>query len=464
LALAAVILLVPVCALAEVLVRWTEPQVPSRESLGIGTLVVPAGNATAITEAIDKGYRVFVAVEGTKLASFAPVPRGIAGIVVEGSAPAGGLRQAEARFQAAGIRLRRTDDRGKWPHIRTNWVTTERGVLQVTGRSAQPWIENNAALLRIGRAASPQSPPLLTYAWKPIVLSDVDEGPALENYLVAIAETGSFGGDLLLPLHPRLQKRLLLGQPRAREEWAGIRRAMEFYAWDLPRRYEPVANIGVIAAEPMAGFELFNLLARHNLPFELVSPAEARTRDLSSMDLLISLEAPGAAQAQALSAFAEKGGAVVVLPGQGGKSDAANWPWRQSSRTESTGRLAYAHGKGQVIELTTPVADPDAFAMAMRQVLGPDRRVIDIWNGITVLTGAYRDPEGSVLVTLLNYAHQELPVQLRVRGAFSVVQYESPGEPPALLRFEHRNGFTELVVPALRTGGRLFLTRQTGSR
>jgi hypothetical protein len=461
---AAAVLLVPAGTRAEVLVRWTEAQVPSRQSLGIETLVIPAGNGAAITDAIDKGYRVFVAIEGTKLAGFAPAPRKIAGIVVEGLVPAGELRQARARLQASGIRLLRTDDRGKWPHIRTNWVTTERGVLQVTGRSAQPWIENNAALLRIGRAASPPSPPLLTYAWKPSVLSDADEGPALDDYLVAIAETGSFGGDLLLPLHPRLQQRLLLGQPRAREEWTGIRRAIEFHAWDLPRRYEPVANIAVIAVDPMAGFELLNLMARHNLPFELVSPAEAATRDLSSMDLLISLASPDAAQAQVLSRFAEQGGAVVIMPEQGGKSDSAKWPWRHSPGSESTGGRAYVQGKGQVIELTTPVTDPDAFAMAMRQVLGPDRRVIDIWNGITVLAAPYRDPEGSVLVTLLNYAHQELPVQLRVRGTFAVVQYESPDQPPALIQFEHRNGFTELVVPALRTGGRLFLIRQTGSR
>ncbi len=49
-------------------------------------------------------------------------------------------------------------------------------------------------------------------------------------------------------------------------------------------------------------------------------------------------------------------------------------------------------------------------------------------------------------------------VQLRVKGTFSQVHYESPDEPPVLLPFEHRNGFTELVLPALRVGARIFFT------
>ena len=55
------------------------------------------------------------------------------------------------------------------------------------------------------------------------------------------------------------------------------------------------------------------------------------------------------------------------------------------------------------------------------------------WNGITVLTAPYLDPDGkSMLVTAVNYAHQPLPVQMRVRGTFAVVHYESPDEPLTL--------------------------------
>ena len=61
--------------------------------------------------------------------------------------------------------------------------------------------------------------------------------------------------------------------------------------------------------------------------------------------------------------------------------------------------------------------DPNAFALEVRQLLGRERRVVDIWNGITVLAAPYEEPKGRARVlTVLNYAHQPLPVQMRVRG------------------------------------------------
>jgi hypothetical protein len=105
------------------------------------------------------------------------------------------------------------------------------------------------------------------------------------------------------------------------------------------------------------------------------------------------------------------------------------------------------------------IGDPNTFALEMRQMLGRDHRAIDIWNGITVVAAPYREPDGeAVLVAVLNYAHQLLPVQLRIRGTFSTVRYETPEDPAALLPHEHRDGCTEFVLPALHIGGRVFLS------
>jgi hypothetical protein len=94
----------------------------------------------------------------------------------------------------------------------------------------------------------------------------------------------------------------------------------------------------------------------------------------------------------------------------------------------------------------------------VRNRLGPERRSVDIWNGITVLVEPRRDPvDGTVLLSLVNYAHEERPVQLRVRGTFAAVTYESPEQALMLLPFTHRHGATEFVVPDLRVGGRVFL-------
>jgi hypothetical protein len=450
-------------ARAEILVRWDRDRIPSRESLRIQSVVIPAGNVPAIQSALTQGYRIFLEVDAAALAGFKPPVENPAGVVVKGATTAKDLLLLKQRLKSPATTVLALEERGKWPHIRTNWVTANKGVLQVTSRSSQPWIENNAALLRIADAMHSGSAPVLIYPWKPITLSDVDEGPALENYLVAIAEAGSFGADLVLPLHERLQRSLLLGQPRARADWSEILRYIEFYSWNLPSRYQRIANIGVLAAEPMLSFEVMNLLTRHNLPFELIAATSLAT-GLTSFDVVIALDQPDAAQIGVLSEFARKGGAVVLANAQGNVASgpASAWPWRAASPVLKTAaRATYRLGEGRVIEVLSPIGDPNAFAMEMRQILGREHRVIDIWNGITVLTAPYRDPKGAtVLLTALNYAAQPLPVQLRVQGTFTVLQFESPEQSPTLLPFEHRDGYTEFILPGLRIGGRVFLSQK----
>jgi hypothetical protein len=127
-------------------------------------------------------------------------------------------------------------------------------------------------------------------------------------------------------------------------------------------------------------------------------------------------------------------------------------------------RASYQFGEGRVVELLKRVADPNRFALEVRDVLGRERRVIDLWNGITVLAAPYEEPGGTtVLVTLVNYAHDPESVQVRVPGAYSIVEFEAPEAEPALLPYTSRDGYTEFVLPALRVGGRVFLSRQAGS-
>jgi hypothetical protein len=413
----------PVSSYAEVLVRWDQEQVPSRESLDVSALLVPAKNSRAVENSLAQGYRVYLEVEAAAVPGFTPPSDRLAGIVVRGPVSPSQLSQLRQRLGSSGTRVLALEERGKWPHIRTNWVTKRNEVLQVSSRTAQPWIEQNAALVRIAQASQPGSAPLLTYPWRPITLSDVDEGPRLEDYLVAIADAGSVGADLVLPMHERFQRNLLLGKPDARRWWTEIRSYIDFYSWNLPNRYRPLANIGIVTADPMASFEVMNLLARHNLPFEIIAPEGLATRGLTPFNVVIVLNQPQGAQAGVLAEFAKNG--------------------------------------GRVVERLSGVADPNAFALEIRRMLGRERRIIDVWNGITVLAAPYQEPGGrSVLVTALNYACEPLPVQMRVRGTFSVVQYESPEEGTALLPHRHIAGYTEFLLPALRIGARVFLSQE----
>ena len=203
----------------------------------------------------------------------------------------------------------------------------------------------------------------------------------------------------------------------------------------------------------MRWFEVMNLLARHTLPFDPIPQDKfVASRDLSALDLLVILDAPDARQVGILTSFAEKGG-TVVLPGIQGK-----FPWQSATPTAKTDtQTTYTVGKGRIVEHRDPPANPDTFALQVRQLLGRDNRVLQMWNGITVIAARY-ESGGTVLLTALNYAHQELPLQVRVPGKFSAVQYESPETTMTLLPYQQRDGFTEFVIPALRVGARIFLT------
>jgi len=443
-------------ASAETLIRWDLERIPPTAALGITTLVVPAAQPATIRAALEQGYRVYVEIEAASAVTFKPIA-GAAGVIVKGTLPAAQLD----RLAQYGTPVRVADDRGKWPHIRTNWVTRNKDVLQVTNRSSQPWLENNEALVRIAMARAPAAPPvLLTYTWQAVTVSDLDRGPRLENYLVAIAEAGSFGADLVLPLHQRFEEALVNGDPDARADWAEITRFVAFYAWNVPFQHQAVANVGVVTADPMRAFELMNLLARHNLPFVSMAPSALAAHELTGIDLLIVLDDLDDRGLQRVDAFANAGGTALVAGTAAVKPGAAALPWHRSAPVKSERRVSYTVGKGRVVESPTAPSDPNTFALDMRQLLGSGRRIVDIWNGITVLVAPYARRSGDgLLLTALNYAAQPLPIQVRVRGTFSRVQYEAPGQPAALLPFEHRDDGTEFVLPALRIGARIFLTR-----
>lgn len=406
-------------AAAEILVRWDQDRVPAMLALGIDALVIPADRTEAIRHAAQQGYRVFLEVEAGKLASLTVPPAARGGVVVRGTATSAQLRLLRAKVGGGGARVLTLEERGKWPHVRLNAVTKRGDVLQVAGRSAQPWLENNGALARIaGMQAEPSS--LLSYPWTPLTVSDEDEGPSVDHYLVAIAEAGSLGASLELPLHERFQQALLRGDPEARADWAAIRRAMAFYAWDLPRRYQPIATVGVVTADPLVSFEMTNLLTRHNVPFALVDPSNAAADVLRDLSLVIVVDAPGPELARTIDG-AEARGVTVIRP-------------------------------------DGPVIDPNAFALDVRNQLGPERRVVDVWNGITVLVTPWRADDGTVMLGIVNYASETRPIQVRVRGIFATVHAESPEHEAMLIPFTSRDGFTEFVLPDVRIGARVFLT------
>ena len=444
-------------AQAEVLIRWDHARIPPPQVLGVTTLVVPSAAEETVRQARALGYRVYLEIEGSAIGNVPEPPAGVAGVIVTGTADAGRLRELARRLAASGVRVLAADARARWPHIRSSTVTRNGDVLQVSARSAQPWIETNAALAPLRRMEAAEPPTILRVEPPPRA-----DGAELDEYLLAIAEAGSFRSPVVLSLAPALQRDLAEGTGPARADWASVRESLRFEAANSGTPVEPLVNVGIAASEPLFWFDVLNLLARHNVTFQLLDPASLQPEHLAPFDLLIVLDADRTRPGMLLD-YARQGRTLVVSQP---RDEGARMPWRQGAPAATPDeRPVYEAGRGRVIELPAGPGNPDAFALWIRQLLGRDRRVLDVWNGITIVATPFVSPDsGELLVTLLNYAARSLPVQLRVRGTFASARFESPGAAPILLPCTSRNGFTELVIPALRIGGHVILRSGDANR
>src|SRR4029077_20626109 len=132
------------------------------------------------------------------------------------------------------------------------------------------------------------------------------------------------------------------------------------------------------------------------------------------------------AAVRAISSFASKGG-IVVLVGVPG-----SYPWQSGQAYPAAEHsVAYSAGTGRIIELPGPVIDPETFAQDIQRLLvmdsNKDKTEISLWNASTVMAVPYHVPGGSeTVVELVNYAQEPIPIQVRVRGAYSSVLYETP--------------------------------------
>ena len=151
---------------------------------------------------------------------------------------------------------------------------------------------------------------------------------------------------------------------------------------------------------------------------------------------------------------------IAVLVGLKG-----SYPWQSSPPGTKTGQaVTYKVGGGRIIELAEPVADPETFAEDVRRLLPRQEVWFRLWNALTTLGTLYRQPGSSDYeLDLVNYLQDPLRVQVRVKGSFTSVRYETPERGCCqLLPSAVRNGFTEFIVPELAIGGRVHLGMAEG--
>lgn len=444
-----------------VLLRWTQPAVPAREVLGLDSLVIPGGPNEAVVAARARqlGYRVYLEVplpRGSAI-SDTVAAQGVSGIILE----PGEATQVQAEAAAAKMRLSHpgllvlvVDRTAKEPQMRGHSIVSNDGVLEASSPTEQPWLDCNLALVRYDAILHPAQVPLYQFDWELPEPLQRREGPSAGAYALAAAEAGAFHADVILNVREDLQTRLAQGEAGALAFWARVRPYLQF-AQSSPAKLQPQADIGVVADSGYDWFEPANLMARHNIPFRILTPAELSGGALHGLNLLVTFAAPDHDAVAAVAKFASRGGTAVLVNAKG------MYPWHSARPIRSNEAVAdYAVGKGKVIELLKAVDDPDTFASDIRRLMDKSVPLISLWNALTTIAVPYQKPSSADLVVeLVNYAQDALPVQVRVKGTFSSIRYESPEDGCCRkLQARPEKGSTEFVVPRLATAGRVYLS------
>ncbi len=456
-----VFVLVSTSAWSNVLLHWTSSALPPAKELGFNDLVLTwTDRFLPQAKAAQRlGYRVYVEVPLNQAAAATEAgASGLEGIIVT-------VRQSErAELEKSLPQLRSAHPKlrflvlnsdGKRPEMRGSLVIKRGSVLEVSSPTAQPWIDTNLALVKIEQRAHPGQVPLYTFSWEGSADPGQQQSPlTAADYSLAVAEAGAFHADLILEVDERLQKALGEHEPEAWKLWNQVRSYANFYSPTVGQELQAAANIAVVVDDPDTSDEAMNLMARHNIPFEVLRPADLKEDSLQAVNVIVVFANPDSRTYERLAELATNGKIVVLVDAHG----SSPWQTRDAIRlNEHT--LSYALGTGKVLELSEPVTDPEMFAQDIQRLLGKENVLMSLFNGLTTIVVPYRDQGEAVKVLeFVNYAEEPLRVQVQVKGSFASVRYETPGHKccESLVPTKH-NGFTEFVIPELRIAGRALL-------
>jgi hypothetical protein len=441
-----------------VLLRWTQPAVPATDILAVNGLVIPWGPTAvaAAKRARGLGYDVYLEVDLQQASAAVSAAQGLSGIMLD----PGGTTQLAAEQAAARLRLQHPGlpilvvDRGaKQPQMRGHSVITSHGVLETSSPTEQPWLDCNLALVRYDRALYSHQAPLYQFDWDLPEPLQQQQGATAADYILAAAEAAAFRADVILSLRDDVQARLAHGEAQALTFWKQVRPYLRF-AQGGPAYPAAPAEVAVIPDNDYNWFEPANLMARHNIPFQIVNPARLTSRELHQFHVLVIFVVPNKDAANNILEFASRGGVAVLVDAKGA------YPWHSEKATrENNATATYLLHKGRIMELLKPVDDPDTFASDIRRLLAKRMPSISLWNAWTTIAVPYRRPgSADMVVELVNYAQDPLSVQAQVKGRFGSIRYESPQDGCCRdLKAVQENGFTQFVVPNLATAGRVYL-------
>ena len=453
-------------AWGSVFILWGESPLPPASSLGVNNVVFSWKSGvppSLFTRARKQGYRVYLEAPLAQAAAAAEqgANAGCTGIILnftesdraKAQTVVDGLRSAYPK-----LTFRMFAAAGKRPEMRGSLIMKRDSILEVSSPTMQPWIDTNLAAIKVAQRAEPSNVPVYTFSW-----AISDEGPptiTASDYSLAIAEAGAFHADLVLQVDDHLQRSLSHGEAAAWTLWGEVRSMANFTAGGMEEALEPAANVAVVLDELDSASEVPNLLARHNIPFKVLFPADLNAKAMGGFDVVVVFTKPDRAAGEQIADLAARGKTVVLVDAHG------TYPWQKREPVQlNEHTVSYALGSGKILELSEPVSDPEIFAQDIRRLLGKRDSLLSLWNGLTTVAVPYKDRSGTLkVIEFVNYATDPIRVQMQVKGWFTTIRYETPehGCCELLVPVKH-DAFTEFVIPQLHIGGRVHLDSQPHS-
>lgn len=304
--------------------------------------------------------------------------------------------------------------------------------------SSQPWIESNIWLVRSFAFVSPS---------RAVWISSQLENASAIDYERAVADAAAAGGRWIVSLDDTLRTKLRARDRSALETWHRVSSYLKFAeshaAW---RALVPYGNVGIVvdsaSTKQDASEEYLNLVARRQVPYQLVACSGLNAAAVAKLRALVAteLDPPSAAERKLLQDFAKDGGLVIVGPS-----------WGDAPKTEPFAEIPA--GKGRVVVYKEP--DPETVARDLKEILSDDDLGVVPFNVPSVITMASGGGPGQpLLVQLVNYFdHPVEAITLRASGKFHSARLETPGAAAVDLPLRYDEGRAEVTIPKLLLWG-----------
>jgi len=305
---------------------------------------------------------------------------------------------------------------GVWPRV----LPAEEEDAALAGATGGPWVDSNAAVIRLAQTNEPGRQVWLTYP-----PPGAKEIVPPEDYVRPIAEAGAYGAHWVIALDGQFAQGINQKHDRALGVWRRMMGVLSLFEsrreW---RAWRPVAALAVVSsfegdAQLMAE-EFLNLAPRRHLAHRIVLASEVAAASFEEQKAILYLDAapPEGDPRITLLRFAEDGGTVFAPRGI-----------IQAKRIETRQEHAiHQLGRGRVITPLEKWEDPFALARQVHLLLSIREDVVQVWNGGDMNSHYLSSPDGRrAVVHLIPYASGKTqPVTIGLRKPYRSARVTTP--------------------------------------